>query len=147
MSESNHQPALSKEQIDSVIALYSNGQYQEAIDTIILLTKNYPESSLLNNIAGACYVGLGQLGSAVQSYEKAISIDPEYSKAYFNLGNVLHELSIQGLGHLDDPISSFERSIGIDPNFAEAHNNLGNALSEYGRVDLSIKNYEKKSTH
>ena len=69
MSESNHQPTLSKEQIDSVIALYSNGQYQEAIDSIKALTKSYPENALLNNIAGACYAGLGQLASAVKSYE------------------------------------------------------------------------------
>ena len=40
MSDSNTQSTLSKEQIDSVIALYSNGQYQEAIDSIKGLTKN-----------------------------------------------------------------------------------------------------------
>ena len=130
MSESNHQPALSKEQIDSVIALYSNGQYQEAIDTIILLTKNYPENPLLNNIAGACYVGLGQLASAVQSYEKAISIDPEYSKAYFNLGDAYH---------LQDnyvkSIASYEKAIEINPTYAEAFNNLGNVLRENNQLD------------
>ena len=37
MTDQNQQTALSKEQIDSVIALYSNGQYQEAIDQIKIL--------------------------------------------------------------------------------------------------------------
>ena len=35
MTGSNQQPALTKEQIDSVIKLYSNGQYQEAIDVLM----------------------------------------------------------------------------------------------------------------
>ena len=91
MSDSNTQSTLSKEQIDSVIALYSNGQYQEAIDSIKGLTKNYTDDSLLHNIKGACYAGLGQLASAVKSYEKSISIDPNYAKAYNNLGNIHKE--------------------------------------------------------
>ena len=101
MSDSNHPPTLSKEQIDSVIALYSNGQYQEAIDVIKDLTKNFPDDALLHNIMGACFAGLGQLASAVKSYEKAIRIDPNYAKSHFNLGNALHDLNLQGFGHLD----------------------------------------------
>ena len=34
MTTPGQQAALSKEQIDSVVALYSNGHYQEAIDQI-----------------------------------------------------------------------------------------------------------------
>ena len=34
MTNTNQQPGLSKEQIDSVVKLYSNRQYQEAIDQI-----------------------------------------------------------------------------------------------------------------
>ena len=39
MTDSKQQPRLSKEEIDSVIALYSNGQYQEAINQIKVLNK------------------------------------------------------------------------------------------------------------
>ena len=77
-------------QTSSIIALYSNGQYQEAIDTIKDLTKIFPDDSLLCNIMGACYAGLGQLALAVKSYKKAISIDPEYAKAHYNLGDAYH---------------------------------------------------------
>jgi outer membrane protein assembly factor BamD (BamD/ComL family) len=65
MSDLNHQPILSQKQIDSVISLYSNGQYQEALNSLKALIKLYPEVSLLHNINGACYAGLGQLASAV----------------------------------------------------------------------------------
>ena len=70
MSESNHQPTLSKEQIDSVIALYSNGQYQEAIDQIVALDEVYPNVPFLFNLIGACYKAIGQLDISVKMFEK-----------------------------------------------------------------------------
>ena len=121
MTDVNDQTPQSE--IDSIIALFSNNQLQEALDKVKTLTKSFPEDSLLHNITGACYAGLGQLGSAVKCYEKAIEIKPDYAKAHYNLGNVLHDLALQGVGHLDDPIKSYMRSIEIDPNYAEAHNN------------------------
>ena len=129
MTDVNDQTPQSE--IDSIIALFSDNKLQEALDKVKTLTKSFPKDSLLHNITGACYAGLGQLGSAVKSYEKAIEIKPDYAKAHYNLGNALHDLSLQRFGQLslnrelDGPIKSYERSIEIDPNYAEAHNNLG----------------------
>ena len=64
-------------QIDSVIALYSNGQIQEALDSVGVLIKDYPNEALLYNVRGACYAGLGQLDTAVKSYEKLLVIKPD----------------------------------------------------------------------
>ena len=46
-------------QINSVIALYSNGQIQEALGAVETLTKSYPNEALLYNISGACYKTIG----------------------------------------------------------------------------------------
>ena len=134
MTDSSQQSGLSKEQIDSVITLFSKGELDKALVDANKLIKAFPNNALLHNVIGACYAGLGQLGSAVKSYEKAIDIDPNYSKAYYNLGNALHELNLEGFGHSDDPVESYEKSIAIDPNFAEAHNNLGNVFKDSGRL-------------
>ena len=64
-------------QINSVIALYSSGQIQEALDSVGVLIKDYPNEALLYNVRGACYAGLGQLDTAVKSYEQALAIKPE----------------------------------------------------------------------
>ena len=84
MSESNHQPTLSKEQIDSVIALYSNGQYQEAIDQIRLLNEVHPNVPFLFNLIGACYKALGQLNGSVKMFQTAVNIKPD-SVSYTHL--------------------------------------------------------------
>ena len=47
-----YQEELPQEKINSIIALYSNGQIQEALDSIETLIKDYPNESLLHNISG-----------------------------------------------------------------------------------------------
>ena len=79
-------------QIKSVIALYSNGQIQEALDSVEALIKDYANESLLHNISGACYAGLGQLDAAVKCYEKSLAIKPDYANACNNLDVVLRDL-------------------------------------------------------
>ena len=81
-----------QEQIKPILELFSNGEIQEALDAVEVLIKDYPNESLLFNISGACYAGLGQFDAAVKNYEKALAIKPDYSKAHFNLGCTLQEL-------------------------------------------------------
>ena len=125
-------------EIDSVIALFSSGSFQDALDEIANLIKIFPDDPLLNNITGACYEGLGQFSNAIKSYKKAISLKPDYAKAHYNLGGTFHELD-----QLEDSVKSYERSIEIDPNYAEAHNNLGNVFRELGEFNMAINSYEK----
>ena len=53
-------------EINSLIALYSNGQIQEALDTVEALTKSYPNDPLLYNISGICYKTIGELDDSIQ---------------------------------------------------------------------------------
>ena len=51
----NIQPQLTKEQIDHVLSLYSNGQFQNTIDAIKNLKENYLNVPLLFNLLGTYY--------------------------------------------------------------------------------------------
>ncbi len=73
-------------EINAVIALYSNGQIKEALDSVESLIKNYPKEPLLYNISGVCYKAIDQLDIAVQSFEKALAIKPDYTEVNYNLG-------------------------------------------------------------
>jgi len=48
-------------EINSVLALYSNGQIQEALGAVETSIKSYPNNSLLFNISGVCYKAIGKL--------------------------------------------------------------------------------------
>jgi len=98
-------------QINSVVTLYSNGQIKEALDNLQTLVKNYPNEPLLYNISGSCYKAIGQLDAAVESFEKALAIKPNYIEACYNLGNTFKQF-----GQLDDAVKSFEKALSIKPD-------------------------------
>ena len=83
-------------EINSVIALYSNGQIQEALDAVETLIKSYPNDPLLYNISGICYKTIGKLDEAVKSFKKALTIKPNYAEVHYNLGVTFQELRSTG---------------------------------------------------
>jgi len=126
------------QKIDSVIDLYSNGQFSEALDAIKLLFNDYPNESLLLNIRGACYAALGQLEDAVVNYEDALAIKPDYSDVSYNLGNVLRDL-----GRLEEAVKSYQNAITIEPLYHAAQFNLGVTLQELGHLNDAAEQYEQ----
>jgi predicted O-linked N-acetylglucosamine transferase (SPINDLY family) len=172
MTDSNQQSALSKEQIDSVIALYSSGQYQEAINQIKILNESHPNTPFLFNLIGACYKSLGQLEGSAKMFETAVNIKPDYAEAHKNLGITLKDIgqldaaaeslnkaiaidsnyldahynlaiTLKDLNQLDAAVKTYQKVIEINPNFAQAYNNLGNLLKDLGQNDEALKNYNK----
>ena len=125
-------------QISSAIDLFSKGKINQALDAVQDLLKDYPHEPVLFNIRGACFAGLGQLDVAVKNYKKAISIQPDYAKAHFNLAGSLHDL-----GQLKAAVKSYKKTLEIEPNYAEAYNNLGNVFQELKQGDSAIQSYKR----
>jgi tetratricopeptide (TPR) repeat protein len=53
----------------------------------------------------------------------AIKLNPDFAKAYNNLGNAL-----LGKGRISEAISHYETAIRLKPDYAEAQKNLETAL-------------------
>ena len=124
--------------INSVIALYSNGQIEKAIEGVEALIKDYPNEALLHNISGAFYQAIGQLNESLDSFEKAITINSDYAEAHYNLG-----FTLQQLGQLEAAMKSYEQAIAIKHAYPNAHNNLGAIHQELGKLDAAVKSYEQ----
>ena len=137
-SKKNNQLALSKEQVDHVMELYSSGKINDAIDAIKALNKDFPNVPLLFNILGACYKSLGQLDASIRMFQTAVDIKPDYAEVYNNLG-----ITQMQLKQLNAAVESFNKALVIIPNYAEAYNNLGNAFKELRQFTVAIKNYQK----
>ena len=54
-----------KIQVNASIELFSNRNYEKALEALKPLCIDYPTESLLHNIRGACYAGLSQFDAAI----------------------------------------------------------------------------------
>ena len=61
-----------------------------------------------HNNRGVVLTGLRQLEMAMESYDQAIQIQPDYAEAYSNRGNALTEL-----GQLEAAVTSYNRAIEL----------------------------------
>ena len=71
----------SKQQIDGLIALYSESKLQEAVVQGTALESRFPNDPIIPSILGAIYAGLERYKEAVTSYKKAIDLKPDYAEA------------------------------------------------------------------
>jgi tetratricopeptide (TPR) repeat protein len=127
-----------QEQLQSLINLYTQGQYQEALIQASHLLKQFPNSVNLYNIIGAANKGLGKIEEAIEAYQKAISLKPDFAEAYYNMGNAIKEQ-----GKLDEAIEAYTKAISIKPDHAKGYNNMGIALENQGKLEEAIGAYAK----
>ena len=80
----------------------------------------------------------GHLERAVEVFNKAIAIKPDYPEALYNLG-----LDYQDQGQLAEAVASYERALALKPDYAKAANNLGNALRDQGRLGEAVASYRR----
>lgn len=92
-------------------------------------------ATLLNDRAVA-YVRLGKTREAIDDYNKAVTLFPEYAAVYNNRGNLL-----MALGLYDEALKDFDRAIALAPGYAAAYNNRAGARFRLGQASEAIRDY------
>lgn len=87
---------------------------------------------------GNAFEQLGEHNKAIEAYDKAIAINPNFKYAWYNKGNALTKL-----GEYDKAIEAYDRAIAIDPYYRDAWNNKGIALMYLGKDDKAIEAFDK----
>jgi len=85
---------------------------------------------------GASLSAKGDLGSAIESYQQAIKLNPDFAGAYYNMGNAFY-----GIEDLDSSIKSYKQMIKLMPGYASAYYNMGIALYDKGDFAGAIVSY------
>ena len=75
---------------------------------------------------------------AVNFYQKAIDIKPNYAIVFRNLG-----LVFEALGELQKAKGYYEKAINVQPDDAESYNNLGVVFNEMGELQKAKNCYQQ----
>jgi tetratricopeptide (TPR) repeat protein len=98
-----------------------------------------PGAWMAHNNLGAGLARIpGRLAEAIDHFQAALRIDPDYAGAHNNLGLALLQIP----GRLPEATAEFREALRLNPKDAEAHANLGLALSRLpGHLPEAIAEY------
>ena len=129
-------PAVKRAPIE---ILPEDADTEEKIEMLEAMGHEYPEDALVYFELGNLYSEQLLAMDAMESYERALGIDPGLNKARVNLAMLLAESD-----EVDSAKVLLEEAIRIDPTDAKAYNNLG--MVYYTDMDVNTAvNYFRKA--
>jgi len=93
------------------------------------------------NNRGLAYSETGQSQEAINDFNQAISLFPNYAIAYSNRG-----LAYEAMGQMDHAVADFDQAIKLNANYAGAYNNRCYALAEIGQQQQALADCQKALT-
>ena len=89
-----------------------------------------------NNL-GVAYESRGLFDVAIEQYQTALRLEPDYILAHYNLGH-----AYQSRGLFDMAIEQYQAALRLEPDYVLAHYNLGNVYQSRGLFDMAIEQYQ-----
>ena len=118
------------------------GDAQEAVTRY---TEALKESSLSNDRRasiltdrGVAYIKLSQPRLAIEDFNMAAQLFPEFAPVYNNRGNLL-----LSLGVVKEAMKDFDRAIVLAPGYAAAYNNRAGGWVRLGKLEDAVRDYSK----
>ncbi|MBF0584555.1 MAG: tetratricopeptide repeat protein [Magnetococcales bacterium] len=153
-------------------SLYDSGKLSEALATAEQALARSKQNIALLNLSAICHKGLGHQEQAISIWQYLISINPCYSDAYYNMGNLLKTLKrfeeaeasyrqaayvkpdhvdayynlgilLHDLERFEEAEKSYRQALLIRPDYSDVHNNLGNLLKELKRFEEAEASYRQ----
>ena len=121
-----------------LMQLYSAGKMDHALTQAKHLCHLYPDQPVPFNVMGVIHAGRYEYTSAVDCYEKALAIAPQFVDAINNLGSALHKLQ-----RPEEAVQRFAQVIKLQPRDADAYYNLGNVLLSNDQPEEAIVHFQQ----
>lgn len=125
---------LGEQNLESAIALHSEGRLAEAESIYLSLIERDPKSVAALNAYYRLLIESNRLETAADVLKRAVNLQPDSLENLNNLGAVLGRLKRHA-----EAAGVFESAAARFPNSAPIFNNYAKALKEAGRHELAVK--------
>ena len=130
-------PQITNELLEHCMVLQGKGEHNEVIRLLLPFLNQQLSQAQVWHIAGISFYQLNQFEQAKQSYESALSLQPDFPLALNSYGFLL-----QDLGLIKEAHAAYARAVEISPEFSMARFNLGVAQLKLGDFSNGWGNYE-----
>lgn len=118
----------------------SLGQRQEEIKHYYQATRLNPAAATPYNqfFLGNALGDMAETAAAIECYQRAIQLNPEFFEAYHNLGLVYLQQQ-----QWPQAIEVFERALALKPDYAASHHGLGKVAELQEQFDRALVHYRQ----
>jgi tetratricopeptide (TPR) repeat protein len=116
----------------------NQGNPAKALELLQQLVVAYPNDERAHFLLGGNYFGRQNLAKAIEEYEKAVEINPEFAAPYNQLG-----YARRNSGYTAEAEQAFKKYIELLPNNPNPYDSYAELLLATGRYDASIDSYQK----
>lgn len=122
----------------SVRTLIRNNDWKNEDNLWIATGKTSPSSPNTHNNLGDVYGRWGDKQRALQEFQTAIALKPNYADAYHNLANTYREL-----GQIDKALESYQKAAQLNPLLWQSYQNIAAIYFEMKQYDKSLEFIQK----
>ncbi len=115
-----------------------NGETARQREHYEALLAAYPSDERAHNLFGNHWFGQQEWTKAIQSYERATTIDPDYTQSYNQMGYARRFLE-----DFEGAERAFEKYISLIPDDPNPYDSYAELLMKTGKYEKSIENYKR----
>ena len=121
--------------------LMAEERWQEAVEAFLEAIESDPENDrihLAHNGLGLAYDQLGQLDLAINHFDQAITLAPNFADGYANRADVW-----RALGDVEKAFADYDQAIELDPNIPRYYYNRAITYKWQGELEKAITDYDQ----
>ncbi|MBI2599974.1 tetratricopeptide repeat protein [Candidatus Daviesbacteria bacterium] len=122
----------------SIRTILRNIDWKNQDNLWIATGKTSPSSPNTHNNLGDMYGRHGDKQKALQEFQTAIALKPNYGDAYHNLANTYHEL-----GQDDKALENYQKAAQFNPGLWQSYQNIAAIYFAQKKYDLAIEYLQK----
>jgi protein O-mannosyl-transferase len=122
----------------SIRTVIRNNDWKNQDNLWLAAAKTSPSSHQNHNNLGDLYLRRGNYQKAIEEFQRAVELKPDYGDAYHNLANVYHQIQKDDLA-----LENYQKAIELNPGLWQSYQNIAAIYFKQQKWDLVEESIKK----